>query len=158
MKKVVLLLVAVTPLFLSCDKEDNTSIDHQTVLLGKWEVKSFTDEYTINGQPYSGEDVEISAEDILGTVFEFKAGNIFSVTTYDSEFSTWDTETGTYVYNPSQNAIDYTFIESDGSTYTERMHVTSLTQNNLKFYLSDEEMYEGNVYKMTLNLNCDRKN
>lgn len=162
MKKVLILLVAVSPLFFSCNNDDNaadnSSNNQQSMLLGKWEVKSFTEEYFVNGQPYNGAEGEISVEDVIGTVFEFKAGNVFSITTYDSDFSTWETETGTYVYNPNQNTIDYTFVESDGTSYTERMNVTSLTQNNFQFNMSEEYSEGGFTFKFKLNINCDRKN
>jgi len=157
MKKAILLFLGLSTLFISCDKNDDNAVDNQqAVLKGKWEVKSYTAEATLNGQPLPEEDVDFSG--VVGTIFEFGPGNKFSATTYDDFDEQWGTETGTYVYHPSENKIMYTFTESDGSLYTETMNVKLLNQTNFNFNIISEEVDEGDVYKLSMDVNCEKKN
>lgn len=82
MKKVLLLFAAASFVFVSCDKEDDNQVVVETSPIhGKWEVKTYDSEITLNGEPYEDEDIEFDG--IIGTVFEFKAGNKFSVSSYN---------------------------------------------------------------------------
>ena len=158
MKKLLLLFVATASLLISCDKnDDNNTIDNSTLLHGKWEVKSFTAEATMNGTPIPLEDVEFSGT--IGTVFEFYSNNKMKVTSYDDFDETWYTEEGTYVYNVAQGEIITTMVDSeDNSTYVQKMKVNALTNSNFNFSAEESETYEGMVIKLTMDFNCVRKN
>jgi len=156
MKKVLLLLVAVSFSFVSCDKNDDNQVVAETSPIhGKWEVKTYDSEVTLNGEPF--EDGEIDFEDIVGTVFEFKGGNKFSVSSYNDEEGKWETDEGTYVYHTAQNKVDYTMVDPDGTSYTQTMSVKLLNSTNLNFNITSEEQIDENyVFKLSLDLNCEK--
>lgn len=160
MKKLLFLFVATASLLVSCDKDDNNVADNSSLLLGKWEAKSFTAEATMNGTPIPMDDVEIGS--VVGTVFEFTANNVVKITTYeefDENDGEWTTEQGTYVYNVAQREVVVTLVdEVDQTTYTQVMKVNLLNNSNFNFRLEETETYEGIVFKLTMDVNCERKN
>ena len=167
MKTNLLLLAVIAPLIFSCSNDDDSVnnpvnnppvSNNQNMILGKWEAKSFTEEYYINGEIFNHEEAGIGAEDVIGTIFEFKADNQFTLSSYDSDAERWIIENGTYTYNVNQSKINYTLVDSDGDSYTETMNVTSLSQNQFKFNMFEEMEDEGVTYSFKININCDRKN
>lgn len=55
-------------MLISCNKSDDSNpVNNPTLLHGKWEVKSFTAEMTMNGTPIPLDDIEFSGTE--GTVF-----------------------------------------------------------------------------------------
>jgi len=156
MKKVLLLLVAVSFSFVSCDKNDDNQVVAETSPIhGKWEVKSFNAEATVNGTPIPDEDLDFNH--VVGTVFEFKAGNTIAITTFDDFEEKWTTDTGTYVYYPSQNKVDCTMTDvEDGSKYTQTMNIKLLNATNYNFNVTEEEKDGGDVYKLSMDINCEK--
>lgn len=154
MKKVLLLLVAVSFSFVSCDKNDDNQVADTSVIHGKWEVKSFKAEETVNGTPTPDEDLDLN--NVIGTIFEFKAEGKFLVTSYDDFDEEWGTDEGTYVYHPAQNKVEYTMFESDGTKYTQTINVKLLNTTNYNFNITEEVRDGSNTYKLSMDINCEK--
>jgi len=155
MKKVLLLLVAISSAFVSCS-DDDSQIVETSPIHGKWEVKSFSAEATINDVPVPEEDLDFN--NVVGTTFEFKPEGKFLVTSYDDFDGKWVTDEGTYVYHSAQNKVEYTMFDSDGSSYTEEMSVKLLTNTSFNFTIATEEVDDGDVFKLSMDINCEKVN
>lgn len=140
MKKILLFSALTLGLFTQCDKNDDNSIDHsQDLLIGKWEVKDTNITTTLNGIPF--EDEDISEDDVIGTIFEFKTGNIINIKSYDSFDEEWYEEEGTYVYNTATNKITITYNDDIDLTDVVEMNVTKLNSTDFDFYIDETETF-----------------
>lgn len=140
MKKILLFSALTLGLFTQCDKNDDNSIDHsQGLLIGKWEVKDTNITTTLNGIPF--EDEDISEDDVIGTIFEFKTGNIINIKSYDSFDEEWYEEEGTYVYNTATNKITITYNDDIDLTDVVEMNVTKLNSTDFDFYIDETETF-----------------
>lgn len=140
MKKILLFSALTLGLFTQCDKNDDNSIDHsQDLLIGKWEVKDANITTTLNGIPV--EDEDISEDDVIGTIFEFKTGNVINIKSYDSFDEEWYEEEGTYVYNTATNKITITYNDDIDLTDVVEMNVTKLNSTDFDFYIDETETF-----------------
>src|SRR5690606_31480135 len=113
--------------------------DALPILIGKWEVKDANITTTLNGIPV--EDEDISEDDVIGTIFEFKTGNVINIKSYDSFDEEWYEEEGTYVYNIATNKITITYNDDIDLTDVVEMNVTKLNSTDFDFYIDETETF-----------------